>query len=242
MSYDTAEAIRQRIAGLRWSHPIDLGHGVVTRPRIFQRRFQRRLELMQIPQDLRGWTVLDIGSWDGFFAFECERRGADRVLAIDTYAWDTYGMDCFLAAREILDSKVEYRRIDVHELSPKNIGTFDLVLFFGIFYHLRNPLSALEKIRSVTRKLMICETHLLLPFIHEKYPLIPFFQGDENCSPDVPELCAKPTLECLKRMLQAAGFSQLEVKYTPSFRYWKKFVSLVTNYPQSGRGIVHAKP
>ena len=89
---------------------------------------------------------------------------------------------------------------------------------------------------------MICETHLLLPFIHEKYPLIPFFQGDENCSPDVPELCAKPTLECLKRMLQAAGFSQLEVKYTPSFRYWKKFVSLVTNYPQSGRGIVHAKP
>ena len=87
--------------------------------------------------------MLDIGSWDGFFAFKYEKRGADQILTIDTYTWDTYGMDCFLAAREILDSKVEYRRIDVHELSPKNIGTFDLVLFFGVFYHLRNPLSAL---------------------------------------------------------------------------------------------------
>jgi hypothetical protein len=43
-------------------------------------------------------------------------------------------------------------------------------------------------------------------------------------------------------MLKAAGFSQLEVKYTPSFHYWKKFLSLLTNYPQSGRGIVHARP
>ncbi len=240
MAYDSAEAIRQRIAGLTWNHPIHLGHGVVTRKPHIDRRFQRRLRLLQIPQDLRGWSVLDIGSWDGFFAFECEKRGADRVLAIDTFAWDTYGMDSFLAAREILNSKVEHKRIDVHDLSPENIGMFDLVLFLGVFYHLRNPLAGLERIASITRKLMICETHLLLPFMHEKYPLIPFFQGDENCDPNVPELCAKPTLECLKRMLQSAGFSRLDVKYTPSFRHWKKFISLLTNKPQSGRGIVHA--
>ena len=241
MVYDSAEKILERTKDIKWSHPIDLGHGVVPREWHIRRRFERRLRLMQIPENLKGWTVLDIGAWDGFFSFECERRGADRVLAIDTYAWDTYGMDGFLAAREILNSKVEYKRLDVHDVSPEEIGKFDLVLFFGVLYHLRNPLIGLERIASVTNKLLICETHLLLPFIHERHALIPFFPGDEQTKGQAYELCAIPTLQCLKQMLLAAGFKNLEVKYTPSFLYWKNFVALLKNLPQSWRGIVHAK-
>src|SRR5437867_1212065 len=88
-----AETLRTRIAGINWCHPIDL-NGTTTRPEWhIRRRFARRLKFLQIPDDLHGQTVLDIGAWDGFFSFECERRGAARVLAIDTYAWDHHGMD-----------------------------------------------------------------------------------------------------------------------------------------------------
>ncbi len=113
--------------------------------------------------------------------------------------------------------------------------------FSECLYHLRSPILGLEKIASVTNKLLICETHVLLPFIHERHALIPFFPGDEETRGIPYDLCAIPTLKCLKDMLLAAGFKDLDVKYTPSFRYWKKFVALVKNMPQSGRGIVHAK-
>ncbi|NIU06293.1 MAG: methyltransferase domain-containing protein, partial [Gammaproteobacteria bacterium] len=79
-------------------------------------------------------------------------RGADRVLAVDRFAWDTFGMQEFLDAKARLGSSVEHRRMDVHELDPDEIGQFDLVLLLGVFYHLRNPLQALEAIRRVTSR------------------------------------------------------------------------------------------
>ena len=225
-------------------------HEVLTRPetnamalsreRLIRRRFKRRLRLLQIPDNLTGWTVLDIGAWHGFFSFECERRGAKRVLAVDNYAWNRFGMDEFLSARERLGSKVEYQRLDVYDLDPAAIGQFDLVLLLGVLYHLRNPLLALEQIKAVTKRLLICETHVLLPFMHERYPLIPFFPGDENAEEKPFEICAMPTLEALRQMLKSAGFTDLRTVYTPSFRHWKKLVALLTNRPQSGRGIIHA--
>lgn len=221
------------------SRPDD-GAAMLSREGLIRRRFERRLRLLRIPDDLTGWSVLDVGAWHGFFSFECERRGADRVLAVDRYAWDRFGADEFLAARERLGSAVEHRRVDVHDLDPDEVGRFDLVLLLGVFYHLRLPLRALERIRSVTKRLLICETHVLLPFVHERYPLIPFFPGDENARQAPYELCAMPTLAALGQMIESAGFSRAEVVHTPSFRYWKKFLALVTNRPRSGRGVVHA--
>ncbi len=219
----------------------DSGASPLSHEGLIRRRFDRRLGLLQIPDDLTGWTVLDIGAWHGFFSFECERRGADRVLAVDTFSWDRFGMDEFLSARERLGSSVEHRRADVHDLDPDEIGQFDLVLLLGVFYHLRNPLTALERIARVTKRLLICETHVLLPFVHERYPLVPFFPGDEHAEEARYEMCAMPTLAALTQMLQSVGFSNVETVYSPSFRYWKKFLALVTNRPQSGRGIVHAR-
>ena len=219
----------------------DAGAPRLSREGLIRRRFERRLRLLRIPDDLTGWTVLDIGAWHGFFSFECERRGAERVLAIDRYAWDRFGADDFLAARARLGSSVEHRRLDVHDLDPAEVGRFDLVLLLGVFYHLRNPLRALERIRAVTNRLLICETHVLLPFVHERYPLVPFFPGDEHAREVPYELCAMPTFAALGQMLESVGFSEVETVYTPSFRYWKKFLALVTNRPRSGRGIVHAR-
>ncbi len=167
--------LRSHIEKMVWAHLIQLTDAVNTRQWYIQRRFHRRLNLLRIPDDLTGKTVLDIGAWDGFFSFECEKRGAERVLAIDIYAWDQHGMDSFLLARQLLNSKVEYRKMNIHELNAAAIGKFDVVLFFGVFYHCVNPLTALQKIAEVCHDLLICETHCLIPFVHEKYPLIPFF-------------------------------------------------------------------
>ena len=184
--------------------------------------------------------MLDIGAWDGYFSFEFERRGAARVLAIDTHSWDHGALDCFLFARERLSSKVEFRRMDVHELDPDQVGRFDLVFCAGVLYHLRNPLIGLERIRRVTRDRLILETHSLLPALHEWTPLITFFPGDEDAPQFAWHHGGYPTRAWLLDALKAAGFSRTEVIYRPSFRWAKKLAALVTNTPQRGRLIVHA--
>lgn len=233
-------SLQQQIDAIRWCHPLNLG-GIETRPQWHvRRRFERRLKFLQIPADLTGKTVLDVGAWDGFFSFECERRGAKRVLAIDSFAWDNYGKDGFLLAHEMLRSRVEHQRCTAEDIDAATLGTFDLVLFLGVFYHLRSPISVLERLRRVTAGTLICETHALVPAFHEKYPLISFFPGD-GLEAGLPyEFCSLPTMESLKQMLRAAGFTKLDVKRTPSMRWLKKIKAAITTRPESGRLIVHA--
>jgi tRNA (mo5U34)-methyltransferase len=215
-----------------------------TRPLHVQRRFDRRLRLLKIPADLSGKTVLDIGAWDGFFSFEFERRGAKRVLAIDSYAWSPRpggfprGLECFLLAREFLGSKVEYQRLDLYDLDPAAVGTFDLVFCAGVLYHMRHPLLGLERIRSVTAGQLILETHQLIPAMHERTPLIRFFAGDEETPGDSPG--GFPTRAWVSDALLAAGFARHDFVYSTSFRWAKKLGALLTNTPRRGRLIAHA--
>ena len=150
--------LRTRADALRWYHTIDLGHGVVTHG---VDDSPIRLARLNLPASLAGQTVLDVGAWDGFFSFEAERRGAARVVAADYYSWHGGGWGSkagFELARTTLGSKVEDVDIDVMDLSPERVGTFDVVFFLGVLYHLRHPLLALERIASVTRKLLVLET------------------------------------------------------------------------------------
>jgi tRNA (mo5U34)-methyltransferase len=230
----------ERVQAITWCHPIDLGEGVVTRPEWHtRRRFARRIRLLDLPADLTGRRVLDIGAWDGFFSFECERRGAD-VLAVDTYAWDHHGQAGFQLAHATLESKVASRRLAAEDLDPADIGRFDLVLLLGVFYHLRDPMKVLDRLRQVTAGTLIVETHTLIPAVHGRYPLMTFFPGDGREAGTAYEFCAIPTEEALRQMLVAAGFSRVEVKHRPSWRAVKQLKALVANRPQSGRLIVHA--
>lgn len=239
--------LRARIEALLpyFYSPYDFGGGLVTRHPRTRRRFERRLRLLQIPQDLTGKTVLDIGAYDGFFSFEFERRNAKRVLAIDTYSWDHFhGLDCFLAAREYFKSNVEYRRLGVSELRPEDVGQFDLVFCAGVLYHLEDPLLDLKRIRSVTRDQLILETDSLIPAQHESYPLITLFAGDaaEDHLPDRHnfDMGALPTKNWVAYALHLAGFARQEFVYTPSFHWLKKIAAFATNKPQHGRLAVHA--
>jgi len=243
---DTDE-LRRRVDALRlnFHSPFDFGHGIVTKPPRVQPPFQRRLRLMQIPQDLTGQTVLDIGAWDGFFSFEFERRGAKRVLAIDTWGGEGKGLECFLLAREQFRSNVEYKRINADEISPAEVGTFDLVFCAGVLYHFRHPLHTLERIRSVTTGTLILETNCLILGRHNRAPLITFFPGDDDAMLADRERFpwhwgAFPTPSWMSYALSAAGFARHDVVYTPSFGWLKRLAAALTGTPQAGRLIIHA--
>ena len=236
-----ADSLREDLAKLEgtWYSPIDLGHGVITRGPRIQKRFARRIKLLEIPEDLAGKRVLDIGAYDGFFSFEFERRGAE-VLSIDV--WTDLNFEKFQFARKKKNSQIKYKRLDVHDLSPETVGTFDIVFCAGVLYHLRHPLLALERIRSVTGNLLILETVTLVMLTHESTPMIGFMPGDEEAVSTgfKSGICGGATVSWLQLALRSAGFARVEVKYLPSMRWWRKMVALFTNKPQGGRGIYHA--
>src|SRR5580704_10851566 len=144
---ETTEGIRKlsdELAHLGWYHSIELPDGQVIPGLQTIEVLRSRIAEYPIPEDLTGKRVLDIGAWDGWFSFEMERRGAG-VLAVDATKQKT-----LLRAKELLNSKVEYLVEDVCRLSPQKVGYFDIVLFFGVLYHLKHPLLALEKVCALT--------------------------------------------------------------------------------------------
>jgi tRNA (mo5U34)-methyltransferase len=107
-----------------------------------------------IPVDLRGKTVLDIGCNGGFYSFEMKRRGAARVLGIDS---EPLYLTQARFARDRLGWDVEFEQLDVYDVD--RLGEqFDLVLFLGVFYHLRHPLYALEKVAGLVREQLLFQT------------------------------------------------------------------------------------
>ena len=143
----TDEELREAVRNIDWYHSLELRPGIVT-PGCNNEGFT--LPLLQLPADLTGKTVLDIGCWDGFYSFECERRGAKRVVATDVY--ENSSPAGFKLAREELGSSAELTETSVYDL-PGVLGgeQFDLVLFLGVLYHLRHPWLGLEKVAACTK-------------------------------------------------------------------------------------------
>jgi tRNA (mo5U34)-methyltransferase len=166
-SFESPEArlAAQRVNAIDWYHALDLPHGISTPGRADHRA---QVDLYGLPEDLRGVRALDVATFDGFWAFEMERRGAE-VMAIDIGSWleadiplpqlgevQREGKDKttgagFHLAHELLESRVERRVLSVYDLSPAVAGTFDLVMMSDLLLHLRDPQRALENIRAVTR-------------------------------------------------------------------------------------------
>lgn len=149
-----------------WYHVLELRPGLET-PGWFDLR--PIVDVMPWP-DVRGKRCLDVGPYDGFLSFELERRGAAEVVAADIgdaadWDWplrsrrsgpiaisgggDTRTGRGFEIARELLGSSVERKVISVYDLSPDTVGTFDVVVCGSLLLHLKNPIGALESIRSV---------------------------------------------------------------------------------------------
>ena len=203
-----------------WFHNLDL-HGVRTAPDHFLgdypmlkwRRFATAL-----PADLSGKTVLDIGCNAGFFSLEMKRRGAERVVAIDTDA--AYLKQAAFAA-DILQLELDLRQLSVYEVA--SLGErFDIVFFTGVFYHLRYPLLALDLIRQhVVAETLVFqsmqrgsrEVAALAPdypfteraiFDDPAYPRLHFVE--QRYSQD-PTNWWIPNRACVEALLRSSGFS-----------------------------------
>ena len=142
-----------------WFHNIDLGHGVWTAPDHYlgdYPRFKFERFAHALPADLSGKSVLDIGCNAGFYACEMKRRGAARVLGLDTD--DRYLAQARLVTEALGFADIELRKLSVYDLAVLG-ERFDLVIFMGVLYHLRHPLLALDLIREhVAGDLMLFQT------------------------------------------------------------------------------------
>ncbi len=215
----TETELRSRAEKLRWYQTIDLGHGVVTKG-VDDTPF--RLGRLDLPASLAGQSVLDIGAWDGFFSFEAERRGAARVLATDWYAWHGVGWGTnegkagFELAREARRSHIEDLDIDAMDISPDRVGTFDVVLFLGVLYHLRHPLLALERVAAVAKDLLIIET--VVDMIGFGRPAMAFYPTTELNND--PTNWWAPNISAMHGMLRSVGFTRVRtVTPVPSAPY-----------------------
>ena len=239
------DALRAEVADIAWWHTIDLGNGVVTPGRD---ETPVRLPLLHLPSSLAGRTVLDIGAWDGFYSFAAEGLGAERVVAADEFAWQHLGtgrrgFDC---AHRALGSKVEPVEIDVMDLAPEKLGgTFDIVLFLGVLYHLRDPLAALARVRSVTGDLLVLETHV--DMLGTRRPAAAFYPDRELYGDDTNWW--GPNVPALTGMLRATGFTDVSVVHlTPAWQRASNALGsrMVRGRPRHryshGRAVVHARP
>jgi tRNA (mo5U34)-methyltransferase len=136
-----------------WFHTFSLDEGSVYTPGVAR---DHRYRIPALPDDLRGRTVLDVGTFDGFYAFLAEARGARRVVAIDneqyrewvTARWgvELEGGEGFCAIRELLGSKVAYRSLDAFDLDQLD-ELFDVILCFGLLHRVESPLGLLKILR-----------------------------------------------------------------------------------------------
>src|SRR5438445_9948987 len=160
-------SLRAAIAELEWYHTMELAPGVETPGWHDTRPIVAELPL---PASLAGKRCLDVGTFDGFWAFELERRGAEEVVAIDVLdpkAWDwpansnpeairaigarkANGVG-FEIARDALGSSVKRHELSVYDADPTAIGTFDVVYLGSLLLHLQNPVQALQAIHRVCR-------------------------------------------------------------------------------------------
>ena len=217
---DPDDILRQVRALGEWFHNIDL-NGVKTAPNHFLgdypgvkwRRFSSA-----IPEDLTGKTVLDIGCNAGFYCHEMKRRGAMRVVGIDHD--QTYLAQARFAAK-VTGLDIEFRKMSVYEIG--GLGErFDIVLFLGVFYHLRHPLLALDLLHKYAAR----DTVVFQSMLRGSSAIEPladdytFWENDIFDRPGFPHLYfiehsyagdptnwLIPNRSCAEAMLRSAGFS-----------------------------------
>jgi tRNA (mo5U34)-methyltransferase len=216
--------VEQRISELgKWFQNLNLD-GIQTAPDHFLgdypsvkwRRFRHA-----IPEDLTGKSVLDVGCNAGFYSLEMKKRGAERVLGIDS---DPAYLAQARFAAEVTGIDVEFRELDVYHVADLK-ETFDLVLFMGVLYHLRHPLLALDLLHAhavkdllVFQSLLRGSTHVdpLDPdypfqetaiFESAGYPVMYFVEKRYS---DDPTNWWFPNRACAEAMLRSSGFEILD--------------------------------
>lgn len=212
-------AVRKRAAELssvHWHHSIRLFPDLVMQGGKSLDVLSAETGRILGPLDLRGRSVLDIGTWNGHFAFEAARRGAAEVTASDSYCWRQpafRGRETFELARSCLglDGRVQAVEIDPTDL-PDTLQPFDVVLFLGVFYHLYDPIAVLGKVARLARQALVVETHQDLLDLGR--PAMAFYPRDE-LNGDASNWWG-PNPECMLELLTSQGFEAVYYQRHPT--------------------------
>lgn len=201
---------------LTWYHSIELPGGILTPGNYDTRRAAKRIPM---PESLEGARCLDVGTADGFWAFEMERRGASEVIGLDLVRpadadWPGRirdeeirradfgrGKACFEFAASALGSKVQRLERRVYDLSPEDVGSFDFVFLGALLLHLRDPIGALEAVASVTRGSFLC-----LDAVSVWLSLMHPWQAAARLHGLTHPLWWIPNRAALRQMIESAGF------------------------------------
>ena len=166
--------MRQRVRELApFHHAVELPHGVNTHvPEMAHRSVERtRVDTLMRhgwPQliracggSLKGKRVLDVACNNGGFSVEAIKAGADYVLGIDIV--ERYLEQAQFIKDALAYDNMEFRNLDVYDLSAESVGTFDVVLCFGILYHLEDPIRGMKAMSNIATKAMLVDTNLMRP-------------------------------------------------------------------------------
>ena len=214
-------SIQEKVDALEcWYHKIDLGNGIVT-----PGWAPLSAEQYRIPADLTGKRVLDVGTWDGYWAFESLKRGARQVIGIDNFSDELIGSgtkrgkwENFDLCKEALgysDDQCQRMEMDVYHAAQ--LGKFDIVLFLGTLYHCRHPLLALDILSSMATEALYIESAISDDYstyrgglghgygsemVLEFYPFDEYGQNQTNWF--------APTLQALTYMVKTCGWHSVK--------------------------------
>lgn len=218
------EQLQSEINKINWFHSIELPYegtldgstgvnGSITTPGIVRHTTPIiASERFGIPEDLRKKSVLDIGTWDGYFAFEAERRGSKSIIAIDDYAGCSdmkQSAAGFRLAKKVLGSNVGLVTLPLDKFYDCNMYFKpDIVFYFGVLYHVADPLVQLKKVADLASEYALIETAVSTRrwFSGDMWELKPGFNGD-------PTNCWYPTIPGLTAALYNVGFTSIELIY-----------------------------
>ena len=169
-----------------------------------------------MPESLEGKTVLDIGCWDGYFSFLAEKRNAKSVLGVDMLQGCSHqeqGTQGFEFAKKTLKSKVGFEKKSLEEFAINTNKQFDVTLYYGVLYHVENPIAELKHLSKITKEYTLIET-AISQNNNEPRPYWEFKHGFDND----PTNFWYPNLLGLAAALIYVGFEKMEVIYNDGIR------------------------
>lgn len=228
-----------------WFHSIPLGDGTVTNGNVPLYYQERKAEC--IPNDLTGANVLDVGTRDGYFAFEAEKRGAKDVMAVDVVE----KRETFSHAHGALNSEVEYRQGDILDMEFNT--KFDVVICYGVLYHVPDPGQLIDRLVDLTEDTLCLESSIIPSvFDREKIFYSNTDQGQPFWADKVLSLYrgwddAYPTSRWMKNVLARKGMVTEQTNAFIPYRHKKLFPPLDyipkpdRFYPADSRFALRAK-
>jgi len=215
---DAAVQLRERVSAHSWYHTIELAPALVT-----DGWFDLRSHVAdyRLPMRMDGMRALDVGTWDGFWAFEMERRGAE-VVALDlddereldwpprrrpTESSSTPRGVGFAIAAELLESRVERVARSIYVATPEELGTFDVVICGSVLSHLRDQLLALERIAG------LCDGLFVSAEAYDRLAgLSPIPVSRYLADREAAVVFWLPSARTWRRMMYTAGFARVELQ------------------------------